>query len=366
MIGNGTVKLVDLYVGRTALVGVVGVWVALTLLMAMFTFLDQLGDAETGARLSEVLWYVVLKSANAAYIVFPVSALLGAMIGVGGLAAGNELVAFRTAGVSRLRLSGSVLGAVFLLTLGVMALGEWVMPVAEQQARTLKETRLEASSVSGSAQGMWIRDGNDFINIGRSVVYADTESPEVTLHNIIRYSFNDRYELQQVDRGMEATHDGETWRLSRNTRVRIDEDGVNRRFEETQPWIVGFDPELLSTAVVRPRYMSMQAVVDQLRYLRQNGLDDRAYASVLWSKALFPVTVLALVLAGMPFLFGSARTHSLGLRIFIGMSLGGVFMIVSKTMQNFSEAYALPSWVGASLPSLVLAVVIVLILRRSV
>ncbi len=360
------IKLVDLYIGRTALAGVLGVWVALTLLMAMFTFLDQLGDSETGAQLSEVVGYVFLKSANAAYIVFPVSALLGAMIGVGALAAGNELVAFRTAGVSRLRISGSVLGAVLLLTAVVMAMGEWIMPPAEQQARALKETRLEASSIGAGDVAMWIRDGNHFISIGRSVVYADEESPEVTLHDVVRFTFDDEHGLERVDRSAQAVHDGESWRLEDNTRITIEEDVVQLLWEAERPWAVGFEPELLATAVVRPRYMSMRDIVDQVRYLRLNGLDDRAYSSVLWSKALFPVSVLALVLAGMPFLFGTARTHSLGLRVFIGMSLGGVFMIVGKTMQNFSEAYALPSWVGAGLPSLALAAVVILVLRRSV
>ncbi len=360
------IKRVDYYVGRTALVGVLGVWVALTLLMAMFTFLDQLGEAESTARLSEIAWYVVLKSANSAYVVFPVSALLGAMIGVGGLAAGNELVAFRTAGVSRLRLSGSVMGAVLLLSLVVMVMGEWVMPVAEQQARQLKETRLEASNLSDGSQGMWIRDGNDFITISRYVVYADGEEADVTLHNVVHYAYDDQQRLQRIEGAASAIHDGEGWRLRDSTRVDIGTDGVSRRFRRDQPWTVGFAPEVLSTAVIRPRYMSVRGIVDQLGYLGQNGLDSRAYDSVLWSKLLFPLTVLALVLSGMPFLFGSARTHSLGLRIFIGMSLGGVFMIVSKTMQNFSEAYDLPSAIGAAAPSLVLASVVVLVLRRSV
>lgn len=360
------IKIVDRYVGRTALVGVFGVWVGLTLLMAMFTLLDQLGDAGSGSRLSEVLTYVLLKSVNGAYIVFPVAALLGAMIGVGGLAAGNELVAFRTAGVSRLRLSGSVLGAVLLLTMVVMVIGEYVMPSAEQQARALKENRLDASASGAGGRDIWIRDGQDYIHIGRSVVSRDDDAAAVTLLNVVRYRFDERLGLQSVDRASSATHDGTQWRFSRNTQTRIGAEAIERDYREDEIWTAGFEPELLSAAVVRPRYMSVRDILDQVAFLGQNGLDARAYTSVLWTKLLFPLTVLALVLAGMPFLFGSARTQSFGVRIFIGMSLGGVFMIVSKTMQNFSEAYALPSWAGAGMPSLVLAAIVILVLRRSV
>lgn len=359
------IKIVDRYIGRITLMGVIAVWVSLTLLMSMFLFLDELGSSDSGAGLLDVMYYVLLRSVDAAYVVFPVSALLGAMIGVGAMAAGNELVSFRTAGLSRLRISGSVMGAVALLTLGVMVVGEWVMPVAEEQARNHKEARQSLSSAGFDGRGMWIRDGNDFISIDRTVVYAGDLEEEVTLHNVVQYSFDDQQQLTKVERATEVRHDGTQWMLEETTGLTIDESGVERTTRAEVPWDVSFEPGLLATAVIRPRYMSMRAINEQISYLGQNGLDSRAYNSVLWSKALFPFTVLALVLAGMPFLFGSARSHSLGLRIFIGMSLGGVFMIVSKGMQNFSDAYAMPASLGAALPSVLLMVVVIVVLKRS-
>ncbi len=247
-----------------------------------------------------------------------------------------------------------------------MAMGEWVMPEAEEQARNYKETRLSVSSAGSGGRGMWIRDGNDFISIDRTVVYADGQEEQVTLLNVVQYSFDDDRNLLNIERASEVSHDGDEWHLLGTTAVSIGENRVRRETREDVPWQVSFEPELLTTAVIRPRYMSIRAISEQISYLRQNGLDSRAYGSMFWSKALFPLTVLALVLAGMPFLFGSARSHSLGLRIFIGMSLGGMFMIVSKAMQNFSEAYELPSVVGAGVPSAVLVLAVIVILRRSV
>lgn len=360
------IKIVDRYVGKATLLGVAGVWVSLTLLMSMFVFLDELSSLDGGAGLLDVVYYVALRSVDASYVVFPVSALLGAMIGVGGLAAGNELVSFRTAGVSRLRISGSVLGAVLVLTLGVMAVAEWVLPVAEEQARNLEETRLSVSSLGSGGRGLWIRDGNDFISIDRTVVYTGALEDQVTLLNVVQYSFDEDQQLRTIERAVEARHDGNEWVLENTTGVAIEDTGVVRATRKEAPWEVSFEPGLLATAVIRPQYMSIRAINEQISYLRQNGLDVRAYNSELWTKALFPFAVMALVLAGMPFLFGSARTHSFGLRIFIGMSLGGIFMIVSKAMQNFSDAYALPPFVGTALPSLLLTIVVIVILKRSV
>ena len=75
---------------------------------------------------------------------------------------------------------------------------------------------------------------------------------------------------------------------------------------------------------------------------------------------------MALVLAGMPFVFGSTRSQNFGVRIFIGMALGGTFMILNRTAQNLGEAYGLPAAAAAVAPSLLLATVAVLVLRRSV
>ncbi|NRB72547.1 MAG: LPS export ABC transporter permease LptG [Xanthomonadales bacterium] len=361
------IKLVDRYVGRTALLGVLAVWFGLTLLMSMFTLLDQLGETSGGVSLQSVFYYVLLKAPGAAYVVFPVASLLGALIGVGALAAANELVAFRTAGASRLRISGSVLGAVLVLTLGVMALGEWVMPPAEAQARALKDSRVAATGRSGASGLLWIRDGDRFINVDRSIVQSDEAVTDGgTLINVVEFAFSPERSLERVTQAKKAVHDGQSWQLYDSTERRLDDAAVSRQVSDQREWSVGFGPELLRSAVTRPRYMSMRGIMDQLAYLRQNGLDARAYNSVLWSKALYPLTVLALVLAGMPFLFGSSRSQSIGLRIFIGMTLGGVFMIVSRTMQNFADAYAMPAFVGTALPSLALAAVIILILRRSV
>ena len=45
--------------------------------------------------------------------------------------------------------------------------------------------------------------------------------------------------------------------------------------------------------------------------------------------------------AGMPFVFGSVRNQNLGVRIFIGMSIGILFTIVNGAVQNIGMTYGL-------------------------
>jgi lipopolysaccharide export system permease protein len=68
----------------------------------------------------------------------------------------------------------------------------------------------------------------------------------------------------------------------------------------------------------------------------------------------------------MPFLFGQARAYSAGVRLFFGMTVGGLFMIVSRALQKLGSVYDMPPSLTISVPILLLAITAVLALRRSV
>jgi lipopolysaccharide export system permease protein len=103
-----------------------------------------------------------------------------------------------------------------------------------------------------------------------------------------------------------------------------------------------------------------------MEYLGENGLDFRIYQDAFWEKILFPFTVIALVLAGMPFVFGPARSNNLGVRLFFGMILGGIYVIASKTTQNLGDVYDLPAQLTNLVPPTLLIVTAIMVLRRSV
>ena len=118
--------------------------------------------------------------------------------------------------------------------------------------------------------------------------------------------------------------------------------------------------------MTRPKLLSVSSWWEYLEFLGENGLDDAVYQAAFWERVMYPFTVFALVLGGMPFLFGPARSHNVGVRLFFGMSLGGLFVIVSRGIQKFGGAYDLPAPLTVSIPIVVLVLAAILILRRSV
>ena len=359
------IRTVDRYIGKAAIIGILVVWVALTLLMMMFSLLGELRDTSGNYGAGDVFWFVLQTGPRSAYQIFPVSALLGSLLGIGNLASANELVAFRISGVSRLRLAAAGMAGALILTIPVMAIGEWVAPPAEQQARAFRLSQLIGQVIIGGPSGTWMRDGGDIVNIRRPLLTADRGQQSISFQDVEIYQFDGFAGLQKITRAESAFFDGEQWTLENVQEIEIKPTGVMPKNLMRTPWVSGVKPELLQSAVTRPPYLSIRVLWDQLEYLQANGLDDGVYRSAFWEKVFYPFVIIALVLAGMPFVFGSSRQHNLGTRLFIGMTLGGLFMLINGAAQNLAAAYALPIALSTVLPSVLLTVAAILVLRRS-
>ncbi|HET6564890.1 MAG TPA: LPS export ABC transporter permease LptG, partial [Xanthomonadales bacterium] len=274
--------------------------------------------------------------------------------------------AFRTSGASRVRLASAAMGGTLLLTIPVMLMGEWLAPAAEQQARAFRLSEMVGQAIIGGTTGVWMRDGNDIVNIQAPILSADRGQQSLEFKDVVIYHFVQEENLQKITRAENAAHEDGAWKLEQVSEVVFDESGAEARQFDELPWSTEVRPELLDSVVTRPKRLSVRSLLDYLDYLKANGLDDSVYQSALWEKLVFPFAVIALVLAGMPFVFGQARSQNMGMRMFLGMVLGGLFMIVTRMAQNFGDVYHLPAILGHSLPPLLLGLGAIYFLRRTV
>lgn len=360
------IKLVDRYIGGSALIGLLAVWLVLTLLFLISAFLSELRSLQGDYGMVDALWFLAQVTPRMAYKVFPVSALLGALLGVGGLAAANELVAFRTAGISRMRLALAALAGVLLITIPVMIMGEWVAPAAEQQARAFRLSEITGQVIIGGPRGMWLRDSEDIVNIQRPLISIKRGEHSVAYNKIVIYDFSPDRKLQAITRAERAFHTGSDWILEDVDTVQLGLTGAVLENTTEQSWQTDIKPELLDSAVSRPTLLSLRSLLTYIEFLGENGLDDRVYKEAFWEKALYPFSVIALVLAGMPFVFGSARQQSTGVRMFLGMILGGLYVLANDAFQQVGSFLQSPPVIFALLPPTLLFLGSIFILRRSV
>jgi lipopolysaccharide export system permease protein len=99
--------------------------------------------------------------------------------------------------------------------------------------------------------------------------------------------------------------------------------------------------------------------------MERNGLDPGPFESAYWARVFYPVNVLLLCLAAMPFAFGALRSGGFGKRLFLGIVFGIGFFTLQTVVVNLSEVYRIDLRIGNALPPLLVVFLSWLYFRRS-
>ena len=186
-------------------------------LIALVRELDSVGKGTYSA--SDAALYVLLTLPGWMVELAPAMALLGAIVGLGELAAGEELIVMQALSVSRARIAWSVLKTGLLVMLAVIGVQEFVAPKLNQLAF---ERRTQAISGVESTPGG--DSGRAMANVW--CMYAAcfmAESP-----------------LKSKSISSTTTEDFVSWRGRRRPLFRIQIDGyfrtcVSKLFRKTRP-----------------------------------------------------------------------------------------------------------------------------------
>jgi lipopolysaccharide export system permease protein len=320
----------------------------MTVLLAIYTFLslaDEMGDVGQGRYdLRAALEYVLLTIPGRIYDLFPASALLGTLLGLGGLASTSEFIVMRAAGVSVLRISWAVMKVGAVLVALVVVLGEQLAPLSEQYAQVKRSIAVSGQIAMVSREGFWVRDKLTFINI-RQVL------PGVRLGDIYIYTFDEQRRLEGTAHAREAVYVDNEWLLKDIRLNRIDEDGVVVEKIPVTRWDTLLSPELVNILVVEPDNLSALGLYRYVRYLHANRQDASRYELALWIKLVMPLATGVMVFLAIPFVFGPLRSVGMGQRILSGSLIGLGFYLANRTLNHIGLAYDLNPIFSATFPT---------------
>jgi lipopolysaccharide export system permease protein len=359
------VKRVDRLVAMAVLGSLLMVWLVLTGFDAVTQLLRQLGNiGKHGYTLSNAIAYVLMTFPRRAYEMFGNAALIGGLLGLGGLAGTGELTALRAAGMSRLRIAGSAVGVVAVLIVGVVVMGETLAPWGDQQAQIIQMRAKSGNLGMTTASGLWARDGNSVINARGTSLKPRDGIDTVQLSDVRVFTFGGDGQLMRFDWAQTADHDGRRWVLNNVRSTTLDAQGTHTRAAAALPWNSSLNPQVLAQSVTRPEYLSMRDLQRNMNYLESNGQSPGSYAVAFWARALYPLNVLVLVLCAMPFAFGALRSGGLGKRMFIGILLALGWYFLQQAMVNFGTVYGMSPLFANLLPALILSLAAWLYFRR--
>jgi len=337
----------DRYLGRSILSTSLLVLLTLVSLAGVFAFIAELEDVGKGQYTAGVAaQYIMLTLPGVAYLLFAPAVLLGSLLGLGGLAANSELTVMRAAGISVARIVRSVLITGVALTLVVAFLGETVMPRTEQIAEELRLKALEERLSSSGSSGLWVRSGQRYVNIS-------TVMPDLTLLGVTVHTFRNQTLLESLHAARAVQSEDDDWILEDIRVSRFNDEGVTTTQQSQISW-----RELSSNGGALPG-------ADQVQYLRQNQLDSSRTELSFWQKITSPLSTLVMLMLSLPFVFGSQRSGGAGQKIFVGILLGIVYVLVNKLLTQLALNTGFSPLISALLPLLLFLIIAVVGIQRS-
>lgn len=351
-------RILDRYIGIHVIGGTL---LALTFLLALFTlasFADDMSDIGRGDyTVMRAMEYLLLTTPRRAFQLFPLAALVGSLLGLGVLAGNSELRVVRAAGVSTLRIVGTVMKAGALLMVLAVLCGEVLAPIAEPLALERRNQALKQTLVVGTRDGLWVREARSFINIGS--MPSPTEA-----NNIVIYEFDDQWRLRVTTRAPRALHDGEAWQLENVEQSLFSEDGITTSRIDRAAWQALLKPELVRVVSVKPESLSALGLYRYIGYLRSNDLDSQRFEIALWSKLAYPLATGVMIFLAVPLVLGRMQAAGLGARILVGSLLGITFHVVQQTANATGVVFSLNPALSVLAPMLVFLALGIVLLRR--
>ena len=358
-------KLHDRYVGRVVVATVLLTWSVLLGLDVVMAVSGEFSDIGTGDYgVVRALIHVMLTIPRRIYELFPTAAVIGALLGLGQLAASSELTALRAIGLSRRRLSFAVALSLAVLTLVMVANGETLAPWGQRRADAVKANAKSRDVIVAQYSGLWAREGDMFLNANSGQERSSGTDHWLELRDVRLYQFDDDGRLQSIAVAGVAEHRPSGWILHDVLRSRFSERTVIQERIPEERWQTKLDSTALAASVTKPRYLAAGELASSIAYFKRNSLDASEFEAIYWGRWFYPLNVLALCLAAVPFAFGLLRSGGAGKRLFLGIIFALGFYMLQKLSTNLAGVYKFDYRIAYFLPPAVMLAVSAFLFRR--
>ena len=389
-----SLKVLSRYVKLNALLAIIAAILGLWALQLVFSYLAELDSLTDSYTMSQALKYILYRSPYFLEEFIPTGALLGAVIGLGLLANKSELVVMRAAGVSVYRIVSWVLQPALVFVLLALAINQFVLPTTNQLAHEINSDErdvsittvrgywtVQPSFANDNATGNVNEKNNDSTQpTGSDILYIDYADVQGNIGEVKRWHLDKDGNLQTAIRAEggkytrrvaidnddnSATQYRYEWQLNNMTKL-----SINQGFEASQATLpsdtlsLPFAPESVYLLTRKAEDLSLTQLYDHRQFISGQGQRSLTHELAFWQKLLSPLSILSLVIVACSFVFGSLRTHSLGLRIVVALLFGLLFSYLQDLVGFVSLATGVSPLLMVILPIIASTLLGMYLLKR--
>lgn len=354
-------KKLTLYLGKTLISFTAMAAFLLLGIELLFSVVNEFRVLGTGDyHTFNMLLYLGLSIPQKIVKMFPLSILLGTLLGLGSLASHSELVVLRTQGLSILNIIGMLMKTGIILVVFIWGVGEIAVPYLDQKADQLKAMAMSGGQALETQQGIWMRDGQDFVHI-------EGIRLEGRLEGITRYQFDQNLRCQKISYALYGYYRDHHWILYQVQESIFDNNlpKITYAHYDKQRWNSVLSPNMLAVVGAKSlEKLSLVGLWNTIRYREANHLETKLVELTFWGKIAQPFVTLIMILLAVPFVFGPLRNASMGLRLLAGLLVGFSFYIMTQLFVHSAiSEWLSPVWVVILPILLVLALALISIQR---
>ena len=139
-------------------------------------------------------------------------------------------------------------------------------------------------------------------------------------------------------------------------------DDISLKERNSYNKIVSFDQDLIDSLKKQPEDLTTWNIIKQIQFLSENKLRSGIFEIELYKRLIKPITLVAMILLAMLFIFGSTRDITLGRKIFFGIALGLSFEMLTRIGGAMALSFDFNPVMSAVLPTIVVMVIAIFLL----
>lgn len=322
------------------------------------TFIDR------HASLGSIIKYYFFYSPYILVLVLPIAMLLSSLFSLGLLSRQNELLALKSSGVSLYRILIPLLGFALVISLLVMAAGNYLIPYTNQISLKIHSREIEKKASLGEViyNDMYVQTEN------QQVLYLNHYNAQTrTGEGVLFQTFKDGQMKEEI-RADKIVWGGDGWIfLKGSQRIFSDSSLAPEKyvpFDRVLRLDLKLKPQALTKEQKLPEEMSYQELKNYVLLKQRTGQDVAAEKTDLYLKIAFPLANLVIVLFGCT-LATSPRRSGLALSFAISLAICFVYYTFLRIGQSFGYSHKFSPLLGAWISNLVFGAIGMFLLIRA-
>ncbi|MCB1827550.1 MAG: LptF/LptG family permease, partial [Coxiellaceae bacterium] len=205
--------------------------------------------------------------------------------------------------------------------------------------------------------GVWLRKDNSYIKI-------NSVSASNTMMGVQRFDFDSDNKLKRVAFALTGKQTKEGWTLYNISETLFEGGKVSAKSVPSEPLGIDFQPKLLKQVKEDVDHESVFSLFHNILYREKTGLVTSQYQYAFWKRIIQPITTIVMICLGIPFIFGSLRSASMGFRIMTGVIIGFGFYMLNQFFGPITLVYQFPPLLAATLPTVLFVIAYAILVGR--